>query len=158
MKIVYLFDQNTRHFLCEYIPQESPLEPGEYITPESSTDLAPPSFTDLQECKFDGEKWVVTDKPLPEPAEPHIPTFEDVRQALQLAIDIKAQALGFSGGNALMLYAGFTNPFQTLSKGFATWEASVWVEAGQYKAEVIAGSKPMLSPEEAVSMMPVYPD
>ncbi len=154
MKKVYLYDANSLNFLCEYIPQESPLEPGEYITPEYSTGLVPPSFTDLQECRFDGDKWVVTDKPLPEPAQPYIPTFEDVRQALQLAIDIKAQALGFSGGNALMLYAGFTNPFQTLSQTFATWEASVWVDAGQYKAEVIAGGKPMVSPEEAVAMMP----
>jgi len=86
-----------------------------------------------------------------------VPTFEDVRKSLQLAIDVKAQALGFSGGNALMLYAGFTNPFQSLAQGFAVWEASVWVEAGQYKAEVVAGTKPMLTPLEAVALMPIYP-
>ena len=82
---------------------------------------------------------------------------ESVRQALQSKIDTKAKSLGFSGGNALMLYAGFANPFQELSKVFATWEATVWVEAEAYKAEVIAGKKPMLSPDEAVALMPVYP-
>ncbi len=82
---------------------------------------------------------------------------EDVRLALQLAIDKKAQSFGFSGGNALMLYAGFTNPFQTLAQTFAVWEASVWFEAEAYKQEVIAGTKPMLTPEEAVSLMPEYP-
>lgn len=82
---------------------------------------------------------------------------ELVRQALQDAIDIKAKALSFSSGNALMLYAGFTNPFQTIAQGFAVWEASVWFEAEQYKAQVIAGNQPMLTPEQAVAMMPTYP-
>jgi len=79
---------------------------------------------------------------------------EAVRIGLQSAINEKAKALGFSGGNALMLYAGFGNPFQTLAQTFATWEASVWVEAEAYKARVIAGEVPMLTPDEAVAMMP----
>jgi hypothetical protein len=82
---------------------------------------------------------------------------ESVRLALQSAIDDKAKSFGFSGGNALMLYAGFLNPFQPLAQVFATWEASVWVEADAYKADVIAGLKPMLSGAEAVALMPVYP-
>lgn len=82
---------------------------------------------------------------------------ENVRDALQLAIDDKARSFGFSGGNALMLYAGFLNPFQPLAQVFATWEASVWVEADAYKADVIAGIKPMLSGGEAVALMPIYP-
>lgn len=82
---------------------------------------------------------------------------ENVRLALQYAIDEKAKSFGFSGGNALMLYAGFLNPFQPLAQVFATWEASVWVEADAYKDDVIAGTKPMLSPNEAVALMPVYP-
>lgn len=82
---------------------------------------------------------------------------EDVRFALQAAIDDKAKSFGFSGGNALMLYAGFVNPFQALAKQFATWEASVWVEADAYKADVMKGLKPMLTPSEAVALMPEYP-
>lgn len=84
-------------------------------------------------------------------------TFEDIRHALQSAIDVKAQALGFSGGNALMLYAGFTNQFQSMASSFSIWEASVWVQAGEYKAQVILGNSPMLSPSEAVALMPTYP-
>jgi hypothetical protein len=57
-----------------------------------------------------------------------------------------------------MLYAGFVNPFQPLAQVFALWEASVWYEAELYKAEVIAGTKPMLSPIEAVALMPEYPE
>lgn len=82
---------------------------------------------------------------------------ESVRLALQSAIDDKAKSFGFSGGNALMLYAGFTNPFQPLAQVFATWEASVWVEADAYKVDVIAGNKPMLTGAEAVALMPAYP-
>ena len=98
----------------------------------------------------------------PEPADVFVPTLADlteaVRVALQAAIDNKAKEFGFmSGGNALMLYAGFVNPFQPLAQVFATWEASVWYEAELYKAEVFAGNKPMLSPKEAVALMPIYP-
>jgi hypothetical protein len=83
---------------------------------------------------------------------------EAVRVKLQEAIDNKAKEFGFmSGGNALMLYAGFVNPFQPLAQVFATWEASIWVEADAYKADVIAGLKPMLTGAEAVALMPVYP-
>ena len=98
----------------------------------------------------------------PEPADVYVPSLSDlaeaVRLALQAAIDEKAKEFGFmSGGNALMLYAGFVNPFQTLAQTFAVWEASVWYEAETYRQEVIAGTKPMLTPEEAVSLMPEYP-
>jgi hypothetical protein len=98
---------------------------------------------------------------MPEPADVYVPTLADqaeaVRVALQAEIDDKAKSFGFSGGNALMLYAGFINPFQPLAQVFATWEASVWVEAEAYKDDVLAGLKPMLSPSEAVALMPVYP-
>jgi len=82
--------------------------------------------------------------------------LNEVKQALQTEIDAKAKALGFSNGNSLMLYAGFTNPFKTLAVKFATWEATVWAEAEAYKLEVLAGKKPMVSADEAVSMMPEY--
>lgn len=95
--------------------------------------------------------------PSPQPVKTISEQAEDVRLSLQSAIDEKAKTFGFSGGNALMLYAGFVNPFQPLAQVFATWESSVWVEADAYKADVIAGLKPMLSPSEAVALMPVYP-
>jgi hypothetical protein len=97
----------------------------------------------------------------PEPADVYVPTLEElteaIRASLQSAIDERAKSYGFSSGNSLMLYAGFTNYFQPLAQTFATWEASVWVEAEAYKADVLAGLKPMLSPSEAVALMPEYP-
>jgi hypothetical protein len=82
---------------------------------------------------------------------------EAVRIGLQDAIDIKAREFGFSGGNAFMLYAGFANPFQSVALVFAQWEASVWAEAETYRQQVIAGQAPMLTPSEAVALMPAYP-
>lgn len=93
------------------------------------------------------------------PPDPSIDDLiEEVRSALQAAIDIKAKSLGFSGGNALILYVGFENPFRQLAQIFAPWEASVWAEADAYKADVMAGTKPMLTGPEAVDLMPAYPD
>lgn len=103
------------------------------------------------------ELYVAPTTPQPTQAELLQQASESVRWALQGAIDAKAQSFGFSNGNALMLYAGFTNPFQSLAQVFATWEATVWVEAGAYKDEVIAGTKPMLTGEQAVALMPEYP-
>lgn len=72
MKTVYLYDDKTGEFTTSYNAQESPLEPGVYIEPELSTDIEPPTFTDLQDCKFIGTTWVVSDKPVA-PIEPVIP-------------------------------------------------------------------------------------
>ena len=41
MKTVYLLDAATAELCGEYQAQESPLEPGKYITPENSTDIKP---------------------------------------------------------------------------------------------------------------------
>jgi hypothetical protein len=103
--------------------------------------------------------WEALTPPPPTPpteAEIFVAAVEGIRHALQSTIDEKAKTFGFSGGNALMLYAGFTNAFQPLAQTFATWEASVWVEAEAYKAQVIAGTAPMLTPEDAIAMMPAY--
>jgi hypothetical protein len=92
------------------------------------------------------------------PPEVTLPTIEQlteaVRNALQGEIDRQAQMLGFSSGNALMLYAGKDNPFRALADPFFSWEASVWYQAEVYKQQVLAGLAPMLSPQEAIAMMP----
>lgn len=82
---------------------------------------------------------------------------ENVRLALQAAIDDKAKSFGFSGGDSIIQYAGFANKWQSFALVFANWEVQIWDEADAYKAEVFEGTKPMLSPSEAVALMPVYP-
>lgn len=97
---------------------------------------------------------------VPEPA--YTPTvqqtLEDIRVALQRAIDAKAAELQFpNGGNTLLLYAGFANPFQPVALTFAQWEASVWHEADVYRQNILLGLSPMITAEEAVAMIPAYP-
>jgi hypothetical protein len=101
----------------------------------------------------------ITIETLPEP-EPYVPTMTDlmeqIREALQSAIDAQAKELGFTSGNNLILYAGFTNPYQSLATSFATWEAQVWYDAELYKNDVLAGLKVLPTPAESVTMMPIY--
>lgn len=81
---------------------------------------------------------------------------DSVKRALQSKIDQVAQSLGFSGGNSVMLYAGFDNPFKSLAQVFGVWEAGIWVQANQYMEQVKAGDAPMLTPEQAVERVPVF--
>lgn len=41
-KTVYIYDEVTKEFLGAYEAQEDPMEPGKYIEPECSTDVAVP--------------------------------------------------------------------------------------------------------------------
>jgi hypothetical protein len=56
MKKVYLYDENGL-FISTYSAQESPLEPGVYITPNLSTDIEP-VYLDKTWCKFENGVWV----------------------------------------------------------------------------------------------------
>ena len=79
-----------------------------------------------------------------------------VKRALQAHIDSVAVGLGFSGGNAVMLYAGFANAFQSLAQAFGAWEAGIWVLANEHMALVKAGKKAMPTLTEAVGMIPAF--
>lgn len=79
-----------------------------------------------------------------------------VKRALQNKMDQVAAGLGFSSGNAVMLYAGFANAFQPLAQAFGAWEADIWVQANQYMAQVKAGEAPKLTPEQAVQRVPSF--
>jgi hypothetical protein len=61
-KRVYLFDGKDNAYNGFWDCQESPLEPGVYITPTASTEVQPPSFKDFQNCTWDGKNWQVKDK------------------------------------------------------------------------------------------------
>lgn len=63
MKTVYLYS-NTGAYVGPYICQESPLEPGIYITPTDSTEIEPPEFTELESCAWNGAEWLVATIPV----------------------------------------------------------------------------------------------
>lgn len=59
MKIqtVYLYNEITNEFTGKFDAQESPLEPGVFITPVHSTKLAPPTISDNQVAVFSNGVW-----------------------------------------------------------------------------------------------------
>ena len=73
-----------------------------------------------------------------------------------VGVGVAIIGLGFSGGNAVMLYAGFANTFQPLAQAFGAWEADIWAQANQYSAQVKAGDAPMLTPTQAVERVPSF--
>ena len=114
-----------------------------------------PSVTHEWDAKAD--QWVLNDSKQDEldaQAEKH--AVDAVKHALQAHIDAVAAGLGFSSGNAVMLYAGFANVFQLLAQSFGVWEAGIWAQANQYMAQVKAGEAPMLTPEQAVERIPAF--
>lgn len=91
MKTVYLFDA-TGAYIGTYDAQESPLEPGVFITPVFSTSSVPPEVLPNQVAVFNGNSWTVQQIPEPEPEmEPPVPPISvtpwQIRKAL-LAIGL----------------------------------------------------------------------
>jgi hypothetical protein len=60
MKYGYIYDPSTREFLGSYAAQESPLEPGEFITPECFTEEPPPALSENQAAVWSGGGWEIT--------------------------------------------------------------------------------------------------
>ena len=120
----------------------------------AAVSIAPSSIHgwDAKTCQ-----WVLNkDKQAELVAQAEKQAVEAVKHALQSHIDAVAIGLGFSGGNAVMLYAGFANAFQPLAQAFGAWEADIWAQANQYMAQVKAGEAPMLTPEQAVERVPSF--
>ena len=102
---------------------------------------------------WDGEKWVLNKSKQAElDAQAEQQAVDAVKHALQAHIDSVAIGLGFSGGNSVMLYAGFANAFQPLAQSFGAWEADIWAQVNQYKS----GDAPMLTPAQAVERVPSF--
>ena len=99
----------------------------------------------------------------PSPLEQLLAQAEAVRQALVDAVQARFQSVQddigafFQSSAEFKTFAGFTNAFQLPAQQFGAWEAEVWHQANIYKLQVMQGQAPMLTPEQAVEMMPSYP-
>lgn len=180
-KIVWGFDPETREYTNAVTCYQCPVNKDEYTLPAHFVPVEPVvGENEVAVANEDASGWLVVadyrgqvfydqggvQQVIIERGQAPDPTwaaerplsldeqFEFVRLALQAAIDTKARGLGFSGGNALMLYAAFENAYQSLALPFAQWEATVWLEANAYKAQVLDEAASMVTPEQAVAMMP----
>lgn len=86
--IYYIYNPNTGAYLGDYDAQESPLEPGSYISPTYSTALAP-STTDTTRysIRWDGFDWQIYEL-VP------TPVVLELRPLNALEIRLKLNALG----------------------------------------------------------------
>lgn len=128
-----------------------------YVLNGNFVDSVRPSFTH----DWSGSKWVLNKAKQAEldaaaQAQAITHAVDAVKHALQAHIDAVAIGLGFSGGNTVMLYAGFANAFQPLAQAFGAWEAGIWAAANKYMAQVKVGEAPMLTPEQAVERVPSF--
>lgn len=84
-KLVHLFDETTGAYCGDYLAQESPLEPGEFITPIHSTDVPVLPDVEGKTRNFVSGEWVYIDIPKPPPPPP--PTAQEQIQAQIAAIE-----------------------------------------------------------------------
>lgn len=57
-KTVYIFDDNNV-YIHPYLAHEDPLNPGQYVTPTDSTDVAPPTLVENEAAQWVNGAWVV---------------------------------------------------------------------------------------------------
>jgi len=98
MKTVYLFNDLTLEYTGSYDAQESPLEPGVFLTPAASTDVQPPVFSsEAHSCKFMGTAWVVAVLPseaiVPEAQPDYPPVPKQLSSLLYLDLFTEAEQL-----------------------------------------------------------------
>lgn len=79
-----------------------------------------------------------------------------VNNAIQTMLDSKAQEYRYDNMMSVRSYAGYANPFQVEAQGMAIWASNCWVKAGQIEAEVVAGTRPILTVDEVLAEMPIY--
>jgi hypothetical protein len=76
MKNAYSFHSETGVFIGVEFAQESPLEPGVFLLPRSSTFVEPPKVAEGKQAVWNSETWEVQDiPPPPEPPEPEQETL-----------------------------------------------------------------------------------
>ena len=159
-KTVYIYDASTGEFRGDYQAQESPLEPGAYIEPTDSTETQPPSAAANEVAVYAGGSWslqpdyrgqtiynqatgaseeVAAIGPIPSgfglsaPTLP--PTAADISNAVQLALDEKAQAKLYQDCATCISYLNSSNTtWSGDAKAMNTWRDEVWAYAFQQSA------------------------
>ena len=102
----------------------------------------------MQSDTWDGEKWC---KYVPTPDE----ILAELEQAITKHMDSAAQARRYDNRDSCRLYAGYVNPFQAEAIAYGQWVAACWVASNQAQAEIMAGTRAIPTPAEAVAELPL---
>lgn len=93
----------------------------------------------------------------PLPADPPTPQqlLAGLEQAITKHMDEVAQAKRYDNRDSCRLYAGYVNPFQAEAIAYGQWVAACWVASNLAQAQIIAGTRTIPTPAEAVAELPL---
>ncbi|SHL09994.1 hypothetical protein SAMN05216428_10171 [Nitrosospira sp. Nsp11] len=158
-KTVYLYDPVTLAPTMAYDAQESPLEPGTFITPIHHVDTPPPAAGSNQSIFFDGvDGWILKDKPVPTEAEKLESQVASYRLAVRQHMSAVAQAAPehFNSISEAKSFAGIDNPYRAVSEAFVIWAAQVQTSANTTLDAVLAGTEPLPALADLITSLPVF--
>ena len=92
----------------------------------------------------------------PLPADPPTPQqlLSSIEQAIQTHMDEVAQSKRYDNRDSCRLYAGYLNPFQAEAIAFGQWVAACWMVSNTAQAYIIAGTRTIPTPAEAILELP----
>jgi hypothetical protein len=158
-KTVYLYDPVTLAPTAAYDAQESPLEPGTFITPVCCVETPPPAAGANQRVFFDGVSgWIVKDMPVPTEAEQLEATVAQLRLAVRQHMSAIAQASPerFNSISEAKSFVGTDNPLAAVSAAFQMWAAEVQVSANTTLDAVLAGQAALPSLDTLIASLPAW--
>ena len=93
----------------------------------------------------------------PLPADPPTPQeqLKAIEQAITKHMDEVAQAKRYDNRDSCRLYAGYPNAYQAEAIAYGQWVASCWVASNQAQADIIAGTRTIPTPAEAIAELPM---
>lgn len=109
----------------------------------------------------DYQAWLLAgNTPAVVPADPYFTLQDQYAAALDAFIDAKARERGYDGRITCALRAGYPGPFQAEGQAFAPWMDACYATAQQVLSEVMAGARPMPTPESFIAELPpmVWPE
>ena len=122
--IVYCYDAETMQFTGATDAFESPLEPGQFLIPANSTEIAPPDFDDATHvCEFNGATWEV--RAIAETQLPPDPSPGEIGDALAAEL-LKRRALLLSESDWMLI---------------------------RHQDELLAGVEPTLQPDKLKALL-----
>lgn len=159
MKKVYTYDPNTLKPTGEYKCHPSPLEPGEFIVPEYSTETPPPKVGDDKEVLFNRiDGWTVVSKPAPTEAEVLSVKVEQYRLAARQHMSKVARSSPerFNSISEAKSFVGTDNPLAPVSQAFQKWSALVISDTNNKLAAVLDGNKKLPELDKFIDSLPKW--
>ncbi|PTR17509.1 hypothetical protein C8R31_101673 [Nitrosospira sp. Nsp2] len=158
-KTVYLYDPVTFAPTGAYDAQESPLEPGTFLTPVHCVETPPPAVEPGQLIFFDGvAAWIVRDAPLPTAEQKLQYEIERRRLAVRQHMSAVAQAAPehFNSISEAKSFVGTDNPLRAVSEAFQVWAAQVQTSANATLDAVEAGETALPAISDLIASLPEW--